>query len=333
MVAARVKSLRPAAVAGLVFCWLAAAGTVAADPRCDRVAARGELNVLTINLLFSEIATREQRLADIARFMADHAVDVALLQEVVGGTLAQTASTARDLQDILGGRGLEYELRTAFEVGVPDLLTLANAVLSRCDIRSSLIRRLPRASEIEFGGETIKLARNVMMVRLALPGAAGPDRVHVYNTHLCASCRVAERQAQLDELLAFVTEVEDFLPSDNPVVLGGDLNLDRFRDDRAERPLYKDIVKAGFTDAYADAQADPLKRLCHRPEASAPDKLRHCTVGVSALDGNTARRVDYIFAQGFAAILESRVVFNPFVTPSEPTVSDHAGVFVRLKLP
>jgi maltose 6'-phosphate phosphatase len=32
-------------------------------------------------------------------------------------------------------------------------------------------------------------------------------------------------------------------------------------------------------------------------------------------------------------VRESRVVFNPLVDPSQPTVSDHAGVFVSIELP
>ena len=45
------------------------------------------------------------------------------------------------------------------------------------------------------------------------------------------------------------------------------------------------------------------------------------------------RRIDYIFTKRPAAIEAARVVFNEMVNPGEPTVSDHAGVFIRLKLP
>jgi maltose 6'-phosphate phosphatase len=321
------RGLRRAAATGISFCWLASAGTVAADPQCSDVAGRGHLNVLTVNLLFSEVERRDERLADIAAFMAAGEVDVALLQEVVGGALVETDDSARDLQEILRDReGLDYELRTEFEGCIPGLFAVGNAILSRCDIRTGLVKRLPRASEIEFEGETIELPRNVMMARLTVPGIAGPDRINVYNTHLCASCRVSERQEQLGELLAFVEEVEDFFPSTDPVVLGGDFNIDRFRDGKA-------VLKAGFNDAYAAAQADPLNRLCNRPTATDPDKLKHCTVSVSKLDGNNARRIDYVFERGFAGILESRVVFNTLADPAQPTVSDHAGVMVRLSLP
>jgi maltose 6'-phosphate phosphatase len=328
------EGLRRMAATGISFCWLVSAGTAAADPQCGYVAGRGHLNVLTINLLFSEVERRDQRLADIAAFMAADEIDVALLQEVVGGALVDTDDSARDLQEILRDReGLDYELRTEFEARIPGVLAVGNAILSRCDIRTGLVKRLPRASEIEFEGQTIELPRNVMMARLTVPGIAGPDRINVYNTHLCAGCQVSERQEQLDELLAFVEEVEDFFPATDPVILGGDFNIDRFRDGKAERPLYKDILKAGFNDAYAAAQAEPVNHLCNRPTATDPDKLRHCTVSVSELDGNNARRIDYVFERGFAGTLESRVVFNTLVDPTQPTVSDHAAVAVRLSLP
>jgi maltose 6'-phosphate phosphatase len=323
-----------AAAAGIAFWCLASAGAAAADPQCSDVAGRGHLNVLTLNLLFSEVERRDQRLADIAAFMAAGEIDVALLQEVVGGALVETDDSARDLQAILRDReGLEYELRTEFEARVPGLFAVGNAILSRCDIRQALVKRLPLASEIEFEGETIKLPRNVMMARLTVPGIAGPGRINVYNTHLCAGCQVSERQEQLDELLAFVEEVEDFFPTVDPVILGGDFNIDRFRDGKAERPLYKEVLKAGFNDAYAAAQKDPLNRLCSRPTATDPSKLRHCTVSVSELDDNNARRIDYVFERGFAGALASRVVFNTLADPAQPTVSDHAGVALRLSLP
>ena len=44
--------------------------------QCGDVASREHLNVLTVNLLFSEIDTRDQRLDAIAEFAAGTPVDV-----------------------------------------------------------------------------------------------------------------------------------------------------------------------------------------------------------------------------------------------------------------
>lgn len=309
------------------------------DAQCDDVAENGVLNVMTINLLFSEIENRDERLEAIADFIADSSdpsdpfdpfdqIDVVLLQEVVGGALIGTNNSARDLKDILLNKhDLNYNLRTAFETGLPGLLAVANAILSRCEIRFSLVKRLPRATEVEFDGRVIKLGRNVMMSRLKIPGFG---KLNVYNTHLCSRCDVDERDEQLEELLDFLNNVERFIPRDNPIVLGGDFNFDLFDDMGEERFLYDTIVTGEeFSDAYAAGADEPLDNLCE-DEDNADE---HCTVGVSKLDGPNARRIDYIFTKGFGEVIESRVVFNTLVNEDEPTVSDHAGVVTGLNLP
>jgi maltose 6'-phosphate phosphatase len=60
---------------------------------------------------------------------------------------------------------------------------------------------------------------------------------------------------------------------------------------------------------------------------------KHCTVGVSKMNGHNARRVDYIYIKSPATIRATRVFFNTLVNEGEPTVSDHAGVFISLNLP
>jgi len=294
--------------------------------QCADVANRKHLNILSINLLFSEIETRDQRLEAIAEFAAKTPVDIILLQEVVGGTLVHTTNSALDLQGKLNARAHDYELHTAFETGLPGLLVVANAVLSRCEIDFKITKRLPRASELNFQGHDIKLPRNVMMTRINIPGSG---KMNIYNTHLCAKCSADELSAQLDVLLPFIDKVEEFFPRDNPVILGGDFNIDRFRvDPFEERPFYDRVIDAGFTDAYAMNR--PLENLC----AVAEQADIHCTVGVSTLDaGDAARRIDYVFVDKVKGVRESRVVFNTLVDPNQPTVSDHAGVFISVALP
>ncbi len=294
--------------------------------QCGDVADRAHLNILTVNLLFSETKTRDQRLDAITEFASEAPVDVILLQEVVGGVLVDTANSALDLQGKLRDKGSEYDLHTAFEVGLPGALVLANAVLSRCDIEVKMAKRLPLTAELEFQGHNIKLPRNVMMTRINIPDFG---KLNVYNTHLCAKCTTDELGKQLDVLLAFVNDMEEFFPQDNPVIMGGDFNIDRLRAEPfGEKLFYDRIINAGFIDAYAEDRI--LENLCKDTEIADT----HCTVGVSSLDeGDSARRIDYIFANGVDNVRESRVVFNTLVDPSQPTVSDHAGVFVSLALP
>jgi maltose 6'-phosphate phosphatase len=300
------------------------------DYQCDEVATDGGvLNVMTINLLFSEIKNRDLRLAAIAKFAHENNIHVIMLQEVVGGLLVGTQNSAKDLQDILQDYyGLNYNLKTAFETGLPGLLAVANAVLSRCEIRFSLVKRLSRQTEVEFDGRVIKLSRNVQMVRLKIPGY---PRVSVYNTHWCAGCAPEELAINWQESFNFLNNVENFL-GDGLVILGGDFNLDRLRTD-IELDLYDAIIfDQGFRDAYADfvidssAGSETLDTLCE--DKDDPDE--HCTVDVTPLGGSGSRRIDYLFIRNLDDAIGAQVVFTPFNPTWTNTVSDHAAVVMSL---
>ena len=303
------------------------------DAQCGNIAEKGYINILTINLLFSEVDDRKDRLKAIAAFAATSDVDILMLQEVVNGILVKTDNSAQDLRDILSKKhNLDYNIQTAFEIGLPGLLSVANAVLSRCEIRYSLVQRLPKTPEIEFEGHVIEVSRNVLLSRLEIPVFG---KINVYNTHLCADCEDFERMEQIDALLEFLGNLAENTGDDYPTILGGDFNFDRFRNDGKQKIQYERITSSDFIDAYAkyiiaaSGGQETLDTLCE-DENNADE---HCTVGVSELNGANSRRKDYIFARGFADVLLSKVVFNPSINPDEPTVSDHAGVFVRLGLP
>ncbi len=303
------------------------------DAQCGDIAEKRYINILTINLFFSEVDDRNDRLKAIADFAANSDVDILILQEVVNGVLVKTDNSAQDLRDILSKKhNLDYNIQTAFEAGLPGLLSVANAVLSRCEIRYSLVQRLPKATEIEFEGQVIEVSRNVLMSRLEIPDFG---KINVYNTHLCAGCDDSERMEQIDVMLEFLKNLEDNTGDDYPTILGGDFNFDRFRNDGKQKFQYEKIINTGFIDAYAEyiivaaGGRETLDTLCE--DEDNPDE--HCTVGVSELNGSKSRRKDYIFARGFADVLLSKVVFNTLINSDEPTVSDHAGVFVRLGLP
>jgi endonuclease/exonuclease/phosphatase family metal-dependent hydrolase len=71
-----------------------------------------------------------------------------------------------------------------------------------------------------------------------------------------------------------------------------------------------------------------LDKLC--PSPNNPDE--HCTTGVSDFgDAGNARRIDYVFGR-VPNVLNAQVVFNTKIS-GQPSVSDHAGVFVQLQLP
>ena len=290
------------------------------DYQCEDI-GDGPLNIMTINLLFSEIEDRDVRLDEIAQFASNNNIHIILLQEVVGGFLTGTKNSAKDLQDLLEFYGSNYNLKTAFETGVPGLLAVANSILSRCEIKFTLVKRLSRVSEIEFGGRVIKLPRNVQMARIKIPGAG---KISVYNTHWCAGCSVEELGVHWQETFKFINIIESLLPGENPVIFGGDLNLDRFRNETEEK-LYKWIVNdQGFTDAYADFFLG--ESLCKTED-------EHCTIGVTEYGDSTPRRIDYLFIKNFGDVLNARVVVNnKDEDPDPPAFSDHAAVVISVDL-
>jgi maltose 6'-phosphate phosphatase len=316
---------------------------------CSDVVQRGMLNVMTLNILFSEIDSRQTRLAHIAQFVrsqfdAADPVDVMLLQEAAGGVLVQTENSARDLQTMLKTHyGLDYALRTAHANGIPGLLEIFNATLSRCEMTASLWTLLPPAAEIEFRGRTIPLTRSVLMTRLQVPGVGAID---VYNTHLCANCPASERLEQAQRLVRFVERVERLVPGSHAIVLGGDFNTDLVDAEPEEEALYGLLTADSpfpFQDTYAVANGagNPVSPLwCIRRDDGGIDRPEGCTFGVTPIDdplggGREPARIDYLFAHGASGIVQSRVVFTPY-TPAkseQDSVSDHSAVLTSIHVP
>jgi maltose 6'-phosphate phosphatase len=327
--------------------------SIAAAPEgsvdCADVGQRGVLHVLTINLLFSEIEDRPVRLERIATFVRSQfergqPVDVLLLQEAAGGLLVKTENSARDLQAILNHHyALDYRLSTAYATGVPGILTIFNATLSRCAITTSLWRLLPPATELEFQGHAIPVTRSVLMTRLQVPGV-GP--INVYNTHLCAACEAAERLGQAQTLVHFVQQVETHAPGATAIILGGDFNTDLAHAAPPDEALYRLITAEGpipFEDSYAVANGagNPASPLwCLRRADGGIALPEGCTIDVSAIRDPFGgepepARIDYFFVHGASGIAQSRVVFSPFspTAAEQVSVSDHSAVLTGILVP
>ncbi len=128
---------------------------------CPDVLARGYLNVITINLLFSEVEERQERLHAIADYIAEaleEPPDVILTQEVIGGVLSGTVNSAIDLKNLLAQKGLNYNLRYRLANGLPGVLSVGNAILSRCEIVLTAARTLPIVTEEPFQGFKVPLS-------------------------------------------------------------------------------------------------------------------------------------------------------------------------------
>lgn len=318
-------------MARCLFLILVVAGSIIlSSPRqakCDR----RELNVMTVNLLFSEIRNRDARLDIIADFVVDsgESIDLILLQEVVGGTLSRTANTARDLRNKLAARGKNYKLSYRMANGLPGLLTVGNAILSLHDILFTVSATLPFESEEIFQGIEIPLKRKAMMSRIEVPGYG---KINVYNTHLCAYCDPLERLEQTKALINFVRSVEWFIPGSNPIILGGDFNIPDALIGSGFAPEYDLIIRKGFTDSYS------ITHVC----LSCCDIYNSAATGCTfAVDDNPYAvnlftgereetvRIDYIFLKNVSEIISSEVIFN-----SDPSwVSDHSAVLTKIALP
>jgi maltose 6'-phosphate phosphatase len=290
----------------------------------------GELNVMTINLLFSEIRNRDARLEIIADFVADsgESIDLILLQEVVGGTLSRTANSALDLKHKLAARGFNYHLSYRMANGLPGLLTVGNAILSLHEILFTVSATLPFESEEIFNGVEIPLKRKAMMSRIEVPDYG---KINVYNTHLCAYCDPWERLEQTKTLINFVKTVEWFIPGSHPIILGGDFNIPDALIGSGFALEYDLIVSKGFTDSYSITH---VCLNCCDIYASATTGCTYAVAGnpyaFNLFTGEREEtvRIDYIFLKNVSEIISSEVIFN--LNPS--WVSDHSAVLTKIAL-
>jgi len=281
------------------------------------------LNVLTINLLFSEVNDRQARLARVADFVAQQAeqgkpIDFILMQEVVGGLLAGTDNSSQDLQELLATRGLDFHLSWHWSNSALSLISEGNAILSRWEILQTVIARLPLAAEDLSSEFQVPLQREIALHQVFIPGF-GP--ILVYNTHLCSHCPASERLAQIQAVADFVIQNETDLESaDHPQILGGDFNLDLTFPDEEE--AYQTITSLGFLDSFG------LSHDCYSC-CSEEEGYDGCTYGV--VDNPYAfapARIDYIFVKNMV-IGASEVV----LAEAPWWVSDHSGLLAEVFLP
>jgi len=311
----------------LILSFLYVPLTWAVQVACPDVSGRNYINVLTLNLLFSEIENRDLRLTRIADFVnqeteSGNPIDVILLQEVVGGALAQTNNSSIDLLSLLARRSLHYNLRYKMVNGVSGFLSVGDAILTRCAVKSALAITLPAESEEVFDGVHIALKRNVLMARIDVPGFGSID---IYDTHLCSGCSASDRFQQTLVLMRIVKVVEMRMPGNNSIILGGDFNTDLNIPDNV--PLYNLITGNGFVDTYAVFN--------HCTSCCTPHDLSGCTFAVPGdpfatdlITGASEQpaRIDYMFIKGLGPVLESEVVLK-----GDPLwVSDHSGVLSKI---
>jgi len=294
----------------------------AGQASCEDVMQRGHLNVLTINILYTDFFQRLDRLRAVADFIeaqaqAGEPVDIILLQEVVSGAVSGTVGLSINLSAMLRRQGLDYNLRFRPVAGLPGVFMVGNAMLSRCSITGFASRLLPYAPERPVAGIGLPVLHEVQRIAIDVPGYGAAS---VYNTHLCSYCPGADRLRQTESLFRFLDRRED--TANRLAVLGGDFNTDVTV--AADLPAYTLITdENGFTDSYAEANS--CTGCCS--EAEGLDGCTYAVPGNTLVSGAPPVRIDYIFARGDFSSLESRVVFN-----EAPWTSDHSGVLTKIEL-
>lgn len=310
-----------ATLIALLFAGAAAAASTESAATCPDISLRGHINVLTINILYSDFIGRRERLRELADFVAaqqqaGEPVDVILLQEVVSGAMVVTPSLSLNLKWMLQSRGAGYNLRQRPVTGVPGVFMVGNAMLARCQITDFASRLLPFVPERPLGGPGIPVLHEVQKIAMDVPGFG---QVSAYNTHLCSFCTGDARFRQASRVAMFINNHEDSATS-RIIILGGDFNTDLNRTEDVQ--VYSLVTyNMGFTDSYAGAH--DCASCCSEAEG-----LAGCTYAVpgnSLAAGEQPQRIDYIFIMGDYTSFESQVVLN-----EAPWVSDHSGVLTRI---
>jgi maltose 6'-phosphate phosphatase len=301
--------------------------------QCGDTAMRGYLNVLSVNLLYTEIEQRDQRLEVLADFLAEQEnqsdpVDLILLQEVVGGPVARTKNSADDLAALMQARGLAYDFRYQTVNGVASVISVGNAIFSRCEISLNLAAGLSRAREKPSPQLDVALRRGALMTRINVPGVGS---LNVYDTHLCAYCEPEARLGQAAELLSWIGRIEGFFGRlrgrAGPAVLGGDFNTNVAVTD--DLPVYERILSSGFADAYADYHGCTDCCSSEQGYAGCTFAAQGNPYAVDVFTGEigTPQRIDYVFLRGAPLIVDDAAV----VFASGQWVSDHSSPMVRIR--
>lgn len=158
------------------------------------------LRVLTYNIQFGRGMDRVVDLDRIAAAIRPFDPDVLALQEVdIHRTRSGVCDQAQYLADKLG---LTLEFSTAIEVGTE---RCGNATLTKLPILATRHVRLPRRTPTSE-------PRCALLTRLAW----GDSELDLINTHLTDAAGMAERQSQVEEVLAAL--------GDRRTIVCGDLN-------------------------------------------------------------------------------------------------------------
>jgi endonuclease/exonuclease/phosphatase family metal-dependent hydrolase len=163
------------------------------------------LRVMSYNVGGHGARWSRRHVEKVARTISEAAPDVVGLQEVHRGT---KHSRLEDQAELLAGlTGLSVQFGKSFDLGGGEF---GNAVLTRGELRSSVIHLLPGPGE----------PRTLLHTVVGLPQQEAQSEVHFYVTHLAAWGRWG-RTARSVQIAGLVERLKQ---SKGPFVLVGDLN-------------------------------------------------------------------------------------------------------------
>lgn len=244
--------------------------------------ALADLNVMSYNIHAGKDAARRPNLERVAAVIDSLDATVVLLQEVDRGTRRSSGiDQVAELERLTGMHGafaksLDYQ---GGDYGI--------AALSRWPIDTAEVVPLPTNPPADRGGGKFEPR---VAIHLVVASPAGP--LHLVGTHLGAERVSTFRDQEAHDLLAYVQE---HVPADEPVLIGGDFNS-----------LPTSGVVAVFSQHFDDSWTGCGEGEGHTYPADTP-----------------VRRIDYIFVRG----LRCTAAEVP-----ETMASDHRPLFVTLEL-
>ena len=256
-----MRAMRPVAATSIAFLL-----AVLSTPGCSRPLDRArvpappapELRVLVYNIHAGKDAKGQANLDEVARLVREHAVDVALLQEVDRGT---KRSGGVDQVEVLAtntghaavmGRSLDYD---GGQYGI--------AALARGGFASHETHPLPVTPPQERAG-----GAHEPRVALHVVARTPLGEVQVLNTHLDASQDDRYRLQESARLLEIAQPLRD---QRLPLLIGGDFNSE------PGSAVVGRMRASGFRDAWAECGNGP-----------GPTFPSHAPV----------KRIDYLFVDG-----------------------------------
>jgi len=259
-----------------------------------------------------------------------HGILVESASEVAGAALAGIAASLCPGLLAIPCAGIGYivgsaagETGAAFLLNGGELINSGLVIMSRFPIIS--VSHHVYAQEEGFDASASKGVVHAVVFRGNTPN----DYLHVFATHLQSDAdSVRVRDLQIAALVSFIKN--ETLFDDHPIIVMGDFNVNGVLSERMNSDSDYSRILA---PALGSSAIDPPLRDVWPPNAGNQPEL--------TAEGNSEKRLDYIFASDPSGLRTLEVDRHEFRTTSDigkthdqlgfPTLSDHLGVSARFR--